>query len=717
MRGYQVIHPIGWDAFGLPAENAAIENGINASDWTYNHIGVMREQLKRMLVSFDWDREVITCHPDYYKHTQRIFLDLYDAGLAYRRKSMVNWDPVDQTVLANEQIDGQGKSWRSGAVAEKRELEQWFLKITAFASELHEDLNLLNDWPEKVKRMQHQWIGLSSGVEVKFGENLWAYTTRIETLPFVEFVALAKDHPLAQLHAADTRANGLIEGIEALHPLTKQPLPVYVADYVVSGYGSGIVMGVPSCDERDRLFWTDLGNPEPIVPKIEHSAEVITEKLENSNIGRKVTHTRLRDWLISRQRFWGAPIPIVHCKSCGTVPVPESDLPVELPSDTKNVPLSQNKEWLETRCPSCHGPASRDADTMDTFMDSSWYFFRYLDPQNKVLPFSFESTSDLPVDCYVGGVEHAILHLLYSRFLAKFLAKQGLWTGGDLEGEPFRKLVTQGMVHGKTHRDKKTGRYLKPDEILRTLDSEMAVSMEKMSKSKYNGVDPLKVIEEHGADATRAHMLFQAAINDTLDWDADKIAGVERWLAKLSLLGQTLAGPGASSSEYSSAEVNLWNRASDLVASITESLSDTLSLNTVISDYMKLTKLVSELSSTNSSLASRAYEILLKVIAPVCPAHADELWERFQNLQDKPSASSIHEELWPEMPKLADSFAEVAYKVLVDSRPRAPLLAAADATQDDLLNMLNLDSPVLRLIYKPKIRLLSVVTKRNVHKV
>lgn len=710
MRGFKVVHPIGWDAFGLPAENAAIDNGVNASDWTYNHIDVMREQLKRMLVSFDWDREVITCHPDYYKHTQQIFLQLLNAGLAYRRKALVNWDPVDKTVLANEQIDGLGRSWRSGAIAEQKKLEQWFLKITRFASELQKDLNLLGDWPEKVKRMQKQWIGVSSGVEVKFSDNLWAYTTRIETLPSVEFVAVAEEHPLAKLHAADTRPNGLIEGLEALHPLTKQPLPVYVAPYVVSAYGSGAVMGVPSFDERDRLFWTNLGNSRVISPHKEATAESIVEVLEAEQLGRKVTHTRLRDWLISRQRFWGAPIPVVHCKSCGIVPVPESDLPVKLPSDTNNVPLSQNTEWLKTQCPSCHGPAKRDPDTMDTFMDSSWYFFRFLDSQNKELPFSFESASDLPVDCYVGGVEHAILHLLYSRFLSKFLAKQGMWSGGDLKGEPFRKLVTQGMVHGKTYKDKTTGRYMKPNEILQTPASEMVISMEKMSKSKYNGVDPLEVIEKHGADATRAHMLFQAGIFDTLDWDADKIVGIERWLAKLFSLGQTLARPGNPAK--SSAGANLWNRASDLVASITRSLNDTLSLNTVISDYMKLTKLIVELSSVNTELAKRAHEVLLKVIAPVCPAHAEELWEQVLISQNKPW-TSIHEELWPEMPKLADSSMEVEYKVLVDSRPQKPILAAAGATQDELLSILNLDSPVLRVIFKPNIRLLSIVTNQK----
>lgn len=742
MRGFNVIHPHGWDAFGLPAENAAIENNVNAKDWTYNHIDAMRAQIKRMLVSFDWEREIITCSPEYYKQTQKIFLELFRSGLAYRKKAMVNWDPVDKTVLANEQIDSNGCSWRSGAIAEQRELEQWFLRITAFSTELENDLEILKFWPDEVKKMQKQWIGTSYGAEIKFGEELACFTTKVETLYGVKFIAISETHPLAATNSESTRPNGLVEGIEATHPLTGEPLPVYLADYVMPGYGTEAVMGVPAHDERDRQFWekvapssisaevkpvydeekmTMVSGPKSVLGKpVDEAKTLILQSLQEANAGKQVKNTRLRDWLVSRQRFWGAPIPMVHCQQeCGVVPVPDEELPVLLPNDTKNVPLSSNHEWLETSCPQCGGPAHRDPDTMDTFMDSSWYFFRYLDPHNSQEPFSTESVNgNMPVDCYVGGIEHAILHLLYSRFISKVLASTGKWDGSDLNGEPFRKLVTQGMVHGKTFKDKSSGRYLKPDEVAQLSGNfeSVDISMEKMSKSKYNGVDPLDVIDQHGADATRAHMLFQAPVQDTLDWETEKIVGIERWLAKVKSLATSIGTSSASNSqrqqEEDSSNVEQWNEACKLQQSITESMESATNMNTIISDFMKLTKLVGSLQKTESHDASLVFEALIKMMAPVCPAYAEEFWEMYLN-NKKQNWTSIHLEDWPQLkPREVSSTGECQYRVILNSKPvNPPVMASPTATEEELLQKLHLQGKkIKRVVYKPKIKLLSVVT-------
>ncbi|KAE8443380.1 hypothetical protein EG329_001938 [Mollisiaceae sp. DMI_Dod_QoI] len=623
MQGYDVIHPIGWDGFGLPAENAAIERGIDPATWTKKNIQKMKSQLEDMNGSWDWDKEFSTCNPQFYKHTQQLFLLLHKAGLAYQAESMVNYDPVDKTVLANEQVDANGCSWRSGAKVEQKMLKQWFFRITHFRQELLDGLETLEKggaWPERVLAMQKNWLGKSTGAKVKFPvvaydqqthSDIEVFTTRPDTLFGAQYVALASTHPIVQSLAksdvelqafldtipalpADSKVGYLLPHVRALNPLayeestpdaTKASLPIYVAPYVLGDYGDGAVMGVPGHDIRDHAFWKHNRYDDPVRMVISQSPDESTNFLDNApyvhhghltkhsgpyaglhtaqatkkiigllqakGLGSAAETWRLRDWLVSRQRYWGTPIPIIHCDSCGPIPVPEDQLPVELPpvqdhwdnGKTGN-PLDHAHDWVNTKCPECGGAAKRDTDTMDTFVDSSWYFMRFPDAHNKDFLFSPEAAdANLPVDIYIGGVEHAILHLLYARFISKFLSTTPYWpTGYQHAGEPFKKVLTQGMVHGKTYSDPSNGRFLKPDEIdlsdlsqpkVISTGEKANVSFEKMSKSKFNGVDPSTCMLRYGADATRAHILFQAPVSEVLEWDQERIVGVTRWLRRL----------------------------------------------------------------------------------------------------------------------------------------------------------------------------------------
>lgn len=568
-------------------------------------------------------QEFSTCDPEYYKHTQRLFLLLHERGLAYQAEALVNYDPVDKTVLANEQVDANGYSWRSGAKVEKKMLRQWFFKISEFRQQLLDDLDHLakdGAWPERVLTMQRNWLGKSTGAQIKFKvstengqaiSDIQVFTTRPDTLFGVQYLALASTHPLVQKIAKtdadlqlildelpslgeDTKLGYLLPNVRAINPLasndgtpqaTKEFIPVYFAPYVLGNYGDGAVMGVPGHDARDHAFWKENNPKSPVrmvvepstkgsatietVPFVEkglltsqngsfaglssdEASKKIVDHLEANDLASNAETWRLRDWLVSRQRYWGAPIPIIHCTSCGPVPVPEKQLPVKLPTGAIDWTKSNGKDlfndpaWLHTSCPKCGGEAKRETDTMDTFVDSSWYFMRFPDSKNTKQPFSPESAnSNLPVDLYIGGVEHAILHLLYARFIAKFLATTPLWPAGaapEILGEPFKKVLTQGMVHGKTYSDPETGRFLRPDEVdlkhpanpvVIATRAIAKVTFEKMSKSKYNGVDPGVCMENYGTDATRAHMLFQAPVSDVLEWDEQKINGVVRWLKKL----------------------------------------------------------------------------------------------------------------------------------------------------------------------------------------
>lgn len=802
MRGYDVINPMGWDAFGLPAENAATERGIDPEVWTLDNIKKMKSTMDCMFADFDWEREVVTCLPEYYKHTQKLFLMMYNSNMAYRKKALVNWDPVDKTVLANEQVDAEGKSWRSGAVVEKKLLEQWFLKITEYAPDLLNDLGLLKNWPTRVKTMQKNWIGKSTGAKINFplkssteSKSLVTFTTRPDTLFGVQYAAVSLNHPLTQSLAKndeallqflktaetlpdDTKKGYKLPGVFIANPLnpTKFDIPVFVAPYVLDTYGHGAVMGCPGHDIRDNAFWKEnmpLNDVITVIesPKSENAADskdfdsnsgIYTGKegalnslcgkyagLPSAEGGKQIvqdlskdglvqfdTQWKLRDWLISRQRFWGAPIPIVHCDDCGTVPVPDSELPVLLPKGL-NGPLSTSPEFVHTTCPSCGNEhAKRDTDTMDTFMDSSWYFFRYTDPTNPDKIFDYQKASALmPTDVYFGGVEHAILHLLYSRFVSKFLAKNGNWSGGDMNGEPIKRLVTQGMVHGKTAVCPDTGKFLKPGEIeyktgaknvlepfVKSTGKPATVTYEKMSKSKYNGASPEACIAAHGADATRAHILFQAPVTDVLNWNEGQIVGVERWLGKVWNFTTTLIEKvesekalltGEESESYveeiltksrnldykslSKPEKKLWENVQKTVGSVTSSFHDSLSLNTVISDYMKLSNVLlisadDGFSKVSLPVALYSLQQLLKIMAPVTPVSAEDNWEYIQtviplkNSQDTKASTSIFSESWPLVQPIPGAD-HARFSVVIDGKRRFTLNLPKSMTgkQEELL--------------------------------
>ncbi|NEO62716.1 MAG: leucine--tRNA ligase, partial [Moorea sp. SIO4G2] len=590
MQGYRVLHPMGWDAFGLPAENAAIARGIHPAKWTYQNIAQMRSQLKRLGLSYDWDCEVTTCSPDYYKWTQWIFLQFFNAGLAYQKEAAVNWDPVDQTVLANEQVDSEGRSWRSGAKVERKLLRQWFLKITDYAEELLKDLDTLTGWPERVKLMQANWIGKSVGAYLEFpivglddssdeglDNKIGVFTTRPDTVYGVTYVVLAPEHPLtAKVTTPDQKAaveafieevsnqselertaedkpkRGIPTGGKAINPFTGDEIPILIADYVLYEYGTGAVMGVPAHDTRDFKFAQEKQLPIKVVivptsddvetvndtpleaaytePGIVVNSDQfngmdsvkaktgIIDYAEQQGWGKARVQYRLRDWLISRQRYWGAPIPVIHCPNCGAVAVPDQDLPVELPEDVDFSgrglsPLAQLDSWVNVPCPNCGTPAKRETDTMDTFIDSSWYFLRYPDAKNDSAVFDSNKTNDwMGVDQYVGGIEHAILHLLYSRFFTKVLRDRGLLN----IDEPFQRLLTQGMVQNTAYKNTKTGKYfavvdIDPNDPKDPDTGEpLAVFYEKMSKSKYNGVAPEDVVAKYGTDTARMFILFKA---------------------------------------------------------------------------------------------------------------------------------------------------------------------------------------------------------------
>ncbi|KAI5867256.1 leucyl-tRNA synthetase [Durotheca rogersii] len=758
LQGRRVLLPMGWDAFGLPAENAAIERGIDPAVWTRDNIARMKEQLELMNASFDWSREFATCDPDFYKHTQKIFLLLYKHGLVSRRRATVNWDPVDNTVLANEQVDSDGRSWRSGAKVEQRELEQWFIHITEFKEFLLRDLEKLGEddaWPERVLAMQKNWLGRTEGAYYQFpihgadtiseSQDLKIYTTRPETIFAVQFVALSPNSPFVQQLAQkdpglrdfvdrvkdlppDTTEGYRISYLRATNPLqfiknapgaSFKPLPVYVAAYVRGNYETGAIMGVPAHDARDFAFWKrhhpgekfeyavtpepdgstsalkgepyfDAGYLTPITgpycakPSSAAVKDIIAQINTDSNLAEGTTKWKIRDWLISRQRYWGTPIPIVHCRHCGPQPVPDSQLPVTLPkvdnhwaNGRAGNPLESATDWVNTSCPKCHGPAKRDADTMDTFVDSSWYYLRFPDPNNSEAPISkAAATSHLPVDVYVGGVEHAILHLLYARFAYKAIMGT-LWPELEADknkeddartsppgfsGEPFKRLITQGMVHGKTYSDPDGGRYLKPDEVDLSNASQprviasgktATVTFEKMSKSKHNGVDPTAFISKYGADATRAHILFQAPVGEVLNWDEDKISGITRWLRRvydhvqsvgglrepLSTLSATFNGEvyfdrpagalqGMSAHEAArwAADVEVWRTTQNAILSVTNALEKVYPLNTMVSTLMSLTNVLIENKAVSDLIKYETTLQLVRMMAPIAPAFAEECW-------------------------------------------------------------------------------------------
>ena len=758
LKGKRVLHPMGWDAFGLPAENAAIERGVDPADWTDRNIAQMREQLQRLGLSIDWSREVATCHSDYYRWTQWLFLQFLNADLAYRKEATVNWDPIDQTVLANEQVDADGRSWRSGALVEKRKLRQWFLKITAVADELLDDLEQLKGWPERVRTMQANWIGRSNGATLRFAiaaENEQAievFTTRPDTVFGVSYVVLAPEHALVdQLTTAEQREaveafrkslqsiseqdrvaedrpkRGVATGGSVKHPFTGEAVPVWIADYVLPDYGTGAVMGVPAHDSRDFAFAKqydlpittvvveqghvpDSGEPSEAFTGLgelvgsaefdglqgEQAKAAIIKAAEQRGVGAAKITFRLRDWLISRQRYWGCPIPVIHCDDCGVVPVPESDLPVELPRDVDlsgsgGSPLERATEWKQVSCPKCGKPATRETDTMDTFMCSSWYYLRYTDASNDTAPFSPASIDAwMPVDQYVGGVEHAILHLLYSRFFTKVLQQRKLVSCS----EPFQNLLTQGMVQGVTYRNPKTRKYIAPSAVSDANqptdpdDGEaLEVFFEKMSKSKYNGVDPGAVVDRYGADTARMFILFKAPPEKDLEWDDADVEGQFRFLQRIWRLcdgakasGLQLQSPLPLPAEFTPAETDLRRAVHTAIEAVSEDLQgDELQFNTAVSELMKLSNAMGgQLDAVCTPVAQEAVRSLLLLLAPFAPHLADELWEQLQG------SGSIHQQRWPDVDASALVRDTITVVLQVKGKVRGNLEVPAAISKDEL---------------------------------
>ena len=756
MRGRPVLHPMGWDAFGLPAENAAIERNIDPGDWTDRNIEQMRGQLERLGLSIDWDREQATCHSDYYRWTQWLFVELFDGGLAYRKNATVNWDPVDQTVLANEQVDSEGRSWRSGALVEQRQLNQWFLRITDYAERLLQDLDELEGWPERVRTMQANWIGRSEGAEITFqvvghdATPITVFTTRPDTLAGASYVVLAPEHALveqltstecleavttfqaevARLSALERTSDdgpkrGVAIGASVINPLTDQVLPVWIADYVLADYGTGAVMGVPAHDQRDIRFAGSNNLPIQQVIEAEGAAAAIASgeawmdsgvlinsgdldgmestaaKAEITRKGEaagwaaaKVTY-RLRDWLISRQRYWGCPIPIIHCQGCGAVPVPREELPVELPrgidlSGKGGSPLGQQESWVSAPCPNCGKPGRRETDTMDTFMCSSWYFLRFADPHNTDAPFSREAANRwLPVQQYVGGIEHAILHLLYSRFFTKALKDRGLL---DVN-EPFDRLLTQGMVQGTTYRNPSTGRYVAPGDVAdpdQPKDPEtgdpLEVLFEKMSKSKYNGVDPAAVIDRYGADTARMFILFKAPPEKDLEWDDADVEGQFRFLQRIWRLVESVAGhldslqPRPQPDPLTQTEADIRRAVHTAIAAVSEDLQDDIQLNTAISELMKLTNAINavDLERLRAPVQAEALSTLIRLLAPFSPHLAEELWHQLGG------TDSVHRQSWPVLDPEALVQDTVDVVIQVKGKVRGTIKVPSDADKATL---------------------------------
>lgn len=727
MNGYNVLHPMGWDAFGLPAENAAIKNGVEPSKWTWDNIANMRRQLKQLGISYDWDREVASCHPAYYKWTQWLFLQLYKNGLAYKKRARVNWCPSCATVLANEQVVA-GCCERCGTPVGKKELEQWFFKITDYAERLLQDIDKLEGWPEKVKVMQRNWIGKSHGAEVNFGiegiedQKITVFTTRPDTIFGVSFIVLAPEHPLVEsltrgtpyyksvkdfqkkIEALDeisrtsteAEKEGVFIGRYALNPMNNARVPIYIANYVLMEYGTGAVMGVPAHDSRDFDFAKKYGLP--IVPVIKprdacdaaemdqayeedgvminsgqfngfdnrEGMERIIEYIEANGLGqRKVTY-RLRDWLISRQRYWGAPIPIIYCDKCGEVPVPDDQLPVMLPEDvrftgTGESPLTTSESFVHTTCPVCGGPARREVDTMDTFACSSWYYLRYTDPRNDKEAFSKDKVSYwMPVDQYVGGVEHAILHLLYSRFFTKVLHDLGLV---DVE-EPFVNLLTQGMV-------------LKDGS--------------KMSKSKGNIVSPEDIVDKYGADTARLFILFASPPERDLEWSDQSVEGCFRFLNRVWRLVDSHAddikrwissGCPKGLDHMNDRERELRYTLHYTIKKVTEDIQERYNFNTAVSAIMELVNAMyiydADERGGSSPIMMEAIDNLLLMLAPFVPHISEEMWHMTGH------EGSIHQQSWPVYDPEALVRQQVEVVVQINGKVRDRIMMPAGSSEEEM---------------------------------
>ncbi|WP_019508964.1 leucine--tRNA ligase [Pleurocapsa sp. PCC 7319] len=783
MQGYRVLHPMGWDAFGLPAENAAIDRGVPPAKWTYQNIAQMRSQLKQLGLSIDWDREVATCSADYYKWTQWLFLQFLDAGLAYQKEAAVNWDPIDQTVLANEQVDNEGRSWRSGAIVERKLLKQWFFKITDYAEKLLQDLEQLEGWPERVKTMQANWIGKSVGAYLEFpivgrDDKIAVFTTRPDTVYGVTYVVLAPEHPLTpevttaeqkeavsafieeikgqseiERTAEDKPKRGILTGGKAINPFNGEEVPILIADYVLYEYGTGAVMGVPAHDVRDFKFATEKGLPikTVIIPNdadvgaidqsplpnaytepgimvnsgqfdgtssVEGKTKVI-EYAERQGYGKARVQYRLRDWLISRQRYWGCPIPVIHCSDCGTIPVPDKDLPVELPESVElsrrgGSPLAQLEDWINVDCPCCGKAAKRETDTMDTFIDSSWYFLRYSDANNTDIVFDKDKVNNwMPVDQYVGGIEHAILHLLYSRFFTKVLRDRGLLNFD----EPFERLLTQGMVQGITYKNPKTNKYIpaadiNPDDPKDPeTGDKLDVFFEKMSKSKYNGVSLEQGLSKYGVDTARMFILFKAPPEKDLEWDDADVEGQFRFLNRVWALVTSYDANQVtkSSEELSKAEKDLRRAIHTAIKEISEDLNGDYQFNTAVSELMKLSNALKDSKCVKSPVYKEGIETLVLLLAPFAPHIAEELWSHLGN------AESVHHQQWREVDSSALVVDEITLVVQIMGKTRGTIQVPASSDKSALEKYATESDIAQRYLEGKEIRKVIVVPNKLVN--
>ncbi|MFY9279872.1 MAG: leucine--tRNA ligase [Caldicoprobacterales bacterium] len=760
MQGYNVLHPMGWDSFGLPAENAAIERGIHPDTWTNSNIDTMRQQLKGLGLSYDWDREVATSSPSYYKWTQWLFLQFFKKGMAYKKISSVNWCPSCETVLANEQVVNGGCE-RCSAQVDKKELEQWFFKITDYAERLLQDIDKLDGWPEKVKIMQQNWIGKSEGAMVNFTiegteEKIAVFTTRPDTIYGVSFMVLAPEHPLvlelvkgteyeeaakefrkkaehmSEIDRTSTEGEkeGLFLGRYVINPMNGQRVPLFIANYVLMDYGTGAVMGVPAHDQRDFEFATKYNlpiipvikpkNDEIDIDNLDRAFEAegiminsgpfngldnqegiakIIEYMEEKGIGESKVNYRLRDWLISRQRYWGAPIPIIYCDKCGTVPVPEEDLPVILPTDVKisgkgNSPLATSESFVNTTCPECGAAAKREVDTMDTFVCSSFYYLRYTDPKNDQHPFEMDKAKYwMPVDQYVGGVEHAILHLLYARFFTKVLYDMGL----SPVDEPFSNLLTQGMVLKDGH---------------------------KMSKSLGNTVSPEEIIAKYGADTARLFILFAAPPERDLEWSDQGVEGSFRFLNRIwrlvtESINEIHIDNMVDTGKLSSQDKELRFVLHNTIKRITNDISQRFNFNTAVSALMELVNAIYDYrekcknGKLNNAVLSDAITCLLIMLAPFCPHITSELWEMIGR------EDSIHDQKWPQWDEEALVKDQVEIVVQVNGKLRDRLMISTQATKEEIekaalgldkIQELTSAKDIVKVIVVPK-RLVNIVIK------
>ena len=751
MLGKNVLQPMGWDAFGLPAENAAMQNKVAPAKWTYENINYMREQLQKLGYAYDWDREIATCHKDYYRWEQWFFIQLFKKGLVYKKEAEVNWDPIDRTVLANEQvIDGRG--WRSGALVERKNIPQWFVRITAFAQELLDDLSKLEGWPERVRTMQSNWIGRSEGLTLNFEvlnikkgmSTISVYTTRPDTLMGVTYLAVAPKHPLAEMVAtknsklakfieeqsrlkvaeaelATLEKMGLDTGLKAVHPITKEEVPIFVANFVLMTYGSGAVMAVPAHDQRDWEFAKKYDLPiksviEPIdsnrktnlengafVDKgrlinsgefdgldFEGAFEAISTFLNDRGLGEKTVNFRLRDWGVSRQRYWGAPIPMINCKTCGSIPVSEVDLPVLLPEnvqiDETGSPLRKMEEFLNVNCPICDNPANRETDTFDTFMESSWYYARFASPNqsNKML----DERADywLPVDQYIGGIEHAILHLLYARFFHKLMRDEGLVTSD----EPFERLLTQGMVLNDGT---------------------------KMSKSKGNTVDPLTLIDKYGADTVRMFTLFAAPPDQSLDWSSSGVEGSFRFLNRLWKVvsdHECVSREKKQLTNLNSEQKQFRYKIHSTLKKVTDDYARRQTFNTAIAASMELlnatTKFKDQVDSDlGRALLQEALEIIILMLSPIVPHFCHVLWNHLGH------KGAVMDASWPNPIEEALTQDTIVIVLQVNGKLRDRIEVSEDTSKEELEQLAVTNSSVTRFIEGKNIQKIIVVPKRLVN--